>query len=466
MTTYGGPYRAPAVAVPASAAANSAAEREGEFWIRWFILIQIFTQLAIISPLGGARTLLRMAAFGSSLAFLLLVRGRAGFHPARNVGMMVIVWLALSVLHPTAAALPAALAQLGLYLSIIAPLFWVPRLTVGTVTLRNLLVILWVFHSIGSGVGVLQVYFPGHFQPNMSPVLLALGNGYVESLKIVTSGGVRVFRPMGLTDVPGGASSSGLYAVVLGIGMFLTTEKRWLSSAAIGTVLVGMMCLYLSQVRALMVITGISIVAVTGVLVVRRDYKRLSGFSVVLVVVVIGSFRGAVSLARQSVETRVGSLTSATPGQVYQRNRGQFLSQAFEDLLPEYPLGAGMGRWGMMQSYFGDHSNPNEGLWAEIQWNGWILDGGAPLMILYVWTIVVTLLMTFRVARGPPRGDPAVALWATVILGYSVGTCALTFSYPVFLSQTGMEFWLLNAVMFTAARTQARQDAAAGRSAA
>jgi hypothetical protein len=57
-------------------------------------------------------------------------------------------------------------------------------------------------------------------------------------------------------------------------------------------------------------------------------------------------------------------------------------------------------------------------------------------------------------------------LWATVILGYSIGTCALTFSFPVFLSQTGMEFWLLNAVVFTAARTQARQDVLVGRSSA
>lgn len=459
MTTVDTAYGRYDATAAGEAGGMTAAEREGDFWVCWFMIIQIATELAIISPLGSIRTLLRIAAFGTSLAFLVLVRGRAGFHPARTVGLVVVVWLALSVMHPSAAALPAALAQLALYLSIMAPLFWVPRLTVTTATLRRLVVILWLFHSVGSLVGVLQVYFPGHLQPNMSPVVLALGRGYTESLKIVTSGGVRVFRPMGLTDVPGGASSSGLYAVVLGIGMFLTTEKRWLSMFSIGTVLIGMMCLYLSQVRALMVITGISIVAVTVVLGIRRDYKRLSSFSVVLLVVFIGSFRGAVSLARESVESRVGSLTSATPGQVYERNRGQFLSQAFEELLPEYPLGAGMGRWGMMNSYFGDHSNPNEALWAEIQWNGWILDGGAPLVLLYVWTMGLTLLMTFRVSRWPPHDDPTLSLWATVILGYSIGTCALTFSFPVFLSQTGMEFWLLNAVVFTAARTQARQDA-------
>ena len=213
---------APAAVDGAMASVFAPEEREADFWIRWFMIIEVVSQLAIISPLGSARTLIRMAAFGSSLAFLVLVRGRAGHHPARTMAIVVIVVLALSVLNPTAAVLPAALAQLGLYVAIMAPLFWVPRLRVTTQTLRTLLMIMWGFHTIGSLVGVLQVYFPGHFQPNVSPVILGLGQGYAESLKIVTTGGVRVFRPMGLTDVPGGAASSGLYAVVLGLGVM-----RW-----------------------------------------------------------------------------------------------------------------------------------------------------------------------------------------------------------------------------------------------
>ncbi len=439
------------------------AEREADYWIRWFIIIEVVSQLAIISPLGSARTLIRMAAFGSSLVFLLMVRGKSPSYPARTAAIIALVVLGLAVVNPTAAALPAALAQWGLYLAVLAPLFWVPRLTVTVRTLGTVLVILWVFHSVGSIVGVLQVYFPGRLQPNVSPVILSLGKGYAESLKITTSGGVRVFRPMGLTDVPGGAGSSGFYAVVLGIGMYFTVKRRWLSVAAIGTVLLGLMCLYLSQIRALLVITGISIVAVTAILVVRRDYKRLRGFSVVLLLVVAVSFRSAVSLARQSVEQRVGSLAAGTPGQVYEQNRGQFLSRAFDELLPEYPLGAGIGRWGMMNSYFGDPHDPNSSLWAEIQWSGWVYDGGAPLILAYVAALVMTLWTTLQIARWRSRGDHTLSLWGSVILGYSVGTCALTFSYPVFLSQTGMEFWFLNAVVFAAARTQAWRDYRQGR---
>lgn len=434
------------------------AEREADFWVRWFMIIQVVSQLAIIGPLGSLRTLLRMAAFGSSLVFLFLVRGKAGPHPARTAALVVMVILGVSVFNPTSAMLPAALAQVGLYLAVLAPLFWVPRLTVGFPTLWTLLAILWGFHTAGSIVGVLQVYFPGRFQPALSPVILSLGRGYVESLMITTSNGVRVFRPMGLTDVPGGAGTSGLYAVVLGIGMFFTSRKRWLSLAAIGSVLLGLTCLYLSQIRALMVVTGISIVAITVVLAMRRDYKRLSMFGVVLVAVLVVSFRSAVSLARESVEQRVGTLAHGTPQQVYERNRGQFLSQAFGELLPEYPLGAGVGRWGMMNAYFGNKNDPNPSLWAEIQWTGWILDGGAPLVLAYLAALYLAVWTTLGIARARLRGDPALSLWGAVILAYSIGALAFTFSYPVFLSQTGMEFWFLNAVLFATARTQAWRD--------
>ena len=37
------------------------------------------------------------------------------------------------------------------------------------------------------------------------------------------------------------------------------------------------------------------------------------------------------------------------------------------------------------------------------------------------------------------------------MLAYDVGAVALTFNYPLFIGQGGMEFWLLNAALFTAA---------------
>jgi hypothetical protein len=448
-----------ATAAPATATAQLAEERTAAFWLYTFLGLEIACQLAVISPLGSLRTLLRVASFGVGLAYLLVVRGSGGAHPARPAALAAIAVLAVNVFHPTSNSLLAATAQLMLYVAVLSPLFWVPRLQVGTRHLQVLLLTLWAYHTVGASLGVLQVYFPGRFDPPISPVIIGMGRGYLDGLMITTNTGLRVLRPMGLTDVPGGAASSGLYAVVLGLGVFLTARSRKLAWTAIASILLGLMCLYLAQVRALLVMTGISVIGVSAVLGARRDFRRLGSFAIVLALLAVVSFRSAVSLARESVEQRVGSLAQGTPTQVYARNRGQFLNEAFNTLLPEYPLGAGMGRWGMMNAYFGDKSDPSKSLWAEIQWTGWILDGGIPLVLTYVGALLVTLWTTFRVARWRASGDASLSLWSTVILGYSIGAVAWTFSYPVFLSQTGMEFWLLSACVYAAARTLAWRDA-------
>src|SRR6202043_556520 len=99
----------------------------------------------------------------------------------------------------------SGLAQIVLYLAILAPLFWVPRLRLDTQAVRTVLLTLWSFHALSSAFGVLQVYYPGRFQPNLSAQVASRGASYLRDLTIVVSGGQRVYRPMGLTDAPGGA---------------------------------------------------------------------------------------------------------------------------------------------------------------------------------------------------------------------------------------------------------------------
>jgi hypothetical protein len=43
------------------------------------------------------------------------------------------------------------------------------------------------------------------------------------------------------------------------------------------------------------------------------------------------------------------------------------------------------------------------------------------------------------------------ALWGGLVFAYDIGVVALTFNYPTFMSEGGMEFWLLNTVLFVAA---------------
>ena len=431
-------------------------------WVPAFVVFQLLCQLAlIVGDIGWGRQLVRMAAFGVSLALLVALRGRGSAHPASGPAVLVLAVLGICIFHPETRNLTAGAAQLGLYAAVIAPLFWVPRLSgIDLKMLRRAVFILWGFHTLSAGIGVMQVYRPGVFQPPLSAVVQAKGKGYIESLKITTATGQRVLRPMGLTDVPGGAGISGLYAVLLGAGFFLTRRTPFMLAASMASVSVGVACLYLSQVRALVVMTGISVFAVGCVLVWRRDVRRLSTLVAGLAVMVVIGYVAARGMVGADVGRKMGTLVRQAPTRVYYENRGRFLEDAIFKTLPNAPFGEGLGHWGMTGIYFGG-GTPGKPLWVEIQWAAWIVDGGAPLLVTYLLALVLTLLVSWRIARAPPPGPEAhdLPFWGAIVLAYSVGAAALTFSYPIFISQSGMEFWLLNATLFAAAR-HARQAAA------
>lgn len=437
-------------------------------WIPAFIVFQLLCQLAlIVGDIGWARMLVRMAAFGASLALVVALRGRGGAHPAAGMAMGVIAVLGICVFHPETRSLVGGFAQVGLYAAVLGPLFWVPRLTsIDMRMLRRAVMILWGFHVLSAGLGVLQVYRPGSFQPPVSAVVESKGKGYIESLKITTATGQRVFRPMGLTDVPGGASISGLYAVLLGVGFFLTRRTPGVMAASLASIGLGVAVLYLSQVRALVVMTGISLIAVAGILLWRRDVRRFSTLVGGVAVMVVLGYMAATRMAGPDVSQRMSTLVRASPGQVYYQNRGRFLEDAIFKTLPQAPFGEGLGHWGMTATYFGG-GRPGKNVWVEIQWAGWIVDGGAPLLVTYLLTLGIALWAAWRIARARPPSPEAhdLPFWGAIVLAYSIGATALTFSYPIFLSQSGMEFWLLNATLFAAAR-HARLHAAPDRLAA
>jgi hypothetical protein len=86
---------------------------------------------------------------------------------------------------------------------------------------------------------------------------------------------------------------------------------------------------------------------------------------------------------------------------------------------------------------------------VEIQWTGWLLDGGVPLMIAYVVGLMKACLTAWKIAICRQLGD--FKFWGGLIFAYNIGALAITFNYPLFISQSGMEFWLLNTALFVAA---------------
>jgi hypothetical protein len=423
---------------PGAALPRAVPRLPGAGWIYVYVAIEITCQLALLLPaLAPARILFRSAALGTSLAMFALIPMRQSFpHPAKKFAAFVMVVLTMSALNPASSTALAGIAHWSFYLAVMAPLFWVMRLELPPQTLSRLLIIVWLFSTLSSVFGVLQVYFPGQFQPALSTMIRQ-----EQVMAIRLSSGTWVVRPMGLTDTPGGAGWSGLYATLFGLGMTLAVPFRRARIAGVASMIVGIMCIYLCQIRAMVVMLGICSIVLLGLFAVSGRLSRLVFAASVAGLIAAIGFYMAFSVAGDTVTSRLATLLEDDPSSVYRKNRGHFVATAFKLLLPEYPLGAGLGRWGMMNQYFG---NPDDGIWAEVQWSGWVIDGGIFLILAYPAAIIVAIWRAMRVALNPAAGERG--LWAAVVSAHGVGSLALTFSYPIFMSTGGLQFWLINAV--------------------
>ena len=440
-------------------ALRSATTSKRRRWLLYFVMFEIACQLGMLtSLLAPFRLVFRTASFAVSLVFLglLSVRAESLSRPARPA-VLVLVILALSLLNPTTNTLIAGSAQIALYLAIVAPLFWVPRCRPDLATLRRILLLFWAFHAVSALFGILQVYYPGRFQPAISSVMYAIGG--VENLRYRNAFGAMMFRPMGLTDQPGGAGAAGLYSALFGIAFLATDRRRLLRLLYSIGIVVGLACIYLSQSRATLVMLLLCTAVFVGTNMMRRlrmavvkpkRHLQARLLPLVLIIVVTGLTGSwwAFHIGGSQVTNRFSSLL--TPTETYQGSRGNALRRDLGLLLSEYPLGAGLGRWGMMNYYFGDNSNSESGtLWSETQWTGWLIDGGIPLVLVYLAAIFLAFKFSLRVALRSDNGE--LALWAAVVFAFNVAAFADTFDYAFFISQDGLNFWLFNAILFSAA---------------
>ncbi len=459
------PLRAPQAreAAPLSESGPASAPARPGFWssgrlVTGFIALQIGCQLALlVEAISPVRVVIRILAFGCSLLLLGLVRGPRTRHPAMP---FLLAWLgvtALNMFHPQTSSILAGAAQLGIQIAVLAPLFWVTRLRMDAATFRRTLALLFLFNAASAAVGVLQVYFPGRFQPALSTIIGGLGEAYTESLRFETASGLRVFRPFGLTDVPGGAATGAFYSVLLGAGFLISSRRGLIQVLSVGGIVLGIVCLYLCQVRAFAVMLLVCLLAVGAVLTLTGRFLRLMKLLALVGGLAVLGGVWAITLGGDAVTRRWNSLFEGDVGEVYYSNRGYFLEGTFTELLPEFPLGAGLGRYGMANAYFGDNSDPSRpALWVEIQWTAWVFDGGLLGVLLYPLALLATAFWVFRLALRR-QGQGELWLWGCVIFAYDLGAIALTFSYPFFMSQAGMEFWLLNAALFGAVVQATRQ---------
>ena len=450
-----------AFGVPAAVGDNRVATQQHRIpwgFPEYFVISQ--TALPALLYLPGTQSMrlpIRFAAFAVSLAAFLWWQvqsdSRSPAHRAYSWVAGVMGLLALMLFNPYTSSLVGGLAHMMVYFAVMSPLFWAPAMVRTPEQLARLMALILVCSGVNSIVGVLQVYDPGRFMPaELSRVLSDVGLGAVT---FRGPGGRLLIRPPGLFDTPGAVAGPGMYAALLGAIFGLSAIPAWQRICAFGLSAAGFAAIYLSQVRISLVVAVLMFLIYAAVLMAQRRAAKATTFAIFAGSLVAVSFVVAIMLGGETISSRFMTLFADDPFDVYYRARGVQLNNTFSEMLYAYPLGAGLGRWGMAGAYFGNGADG--GLWAEIQIAGWMIDGGVPMLFLYGGAIVVAALSQFRLARMTQY--PRVAACAAVVLAANLGTTAMVFSFTPFVTQIGIQYWFLAGALHGVACNYRLQDA-------
>ena len=418
-------------------------------WLSTFMLATFFFQVLLVPQvLFPIRTPLRIAAFVCPLIMLFLVPGKLRWSPLTHFGMVIAFVFLVQLANPNNNSLLAACASIGLNLAILSPIFWVPRQKLTVDHVKFIFILLWAFNATSAFAGILEVYLPGRFSRE-SQITLSLAGDMAEGLKVVLADGTSIYRPMGLTDTPGGAAVSGYITVLTGTGLLLTRAPLWGQTLFAMSIIGGVFCIFVCQVRSTLIITLVCEVAMFVSVAIRGEIKRLGAMIFLVPGAIVAAAVWAFAIGGDQVSNRFATLMEGNAGQVYYENRGEFLLYSIINELPEYPLGAGLGRYGMVHVYFGDKSSRASGaLWAEIQSTAWLFDGGVILVFVYYSMIVFCIAFSFRLCL-KRRGR--ISEMATIVLGLNMATLATTFGSVPFIGPSGLTFWIVNASLATIA---------------
>jgi hypothetical protein len=414
-----------------------------------FLEIFVIAQMALPALLylpgtQPARVPIRMAAFGISLAALLYyqparLEQRFCQHPSNRWLLASLAYLGLMVFHPYTNTLLAGIGQTILYLAVMAPVFWAPKILRKPDQLWRLLAITLICSGINSIVGVLQVYDPQTWLPREYSSVIA--QSAFGPLMYQRADGTTVVRPPGLSDNPGAVCGPGMISAVLGLIFAANCSTLWKRAASLILSFAGIAAVLLSQVRTSFAILAGTVLTYVILLAIHRKSFQ-TGFIIVCstgVFAIAWAFSGW--LGGPDVVDRVSSLWEDDPAAVYYyAGRGGQLQDAFQFQLKQYPLGAGLGRWGMMRVYFGDESNrQSPPIWAELQLPAWLFDGGIILICSYGIALLLNARRELYLSQSAKYQETRSL--AAIIFALNAGTLALCFGFTPFTTQIGLQYW-------------------------
>jgi hypothetical protein len=389
------------------------------------------------------RTPIRVAAFAISLAAFAWWQVRSDLRvlPHRAVSWVAAVTglLAIMLFHPSTSSLLGGFAHMMVYVAVLAPLFWAPVFVRTPEHLARLLGLLLICSGVNSLVGVLQVYDPARWMPSELSRLITESSVGLGPVSYVGPNGQVIVRPPGLFDTPGAVAGPGMFAALLGTIFGLSALPVWQRLGAFLLAGAGVAAIYLSQVRISIVVTALMVGVYVSVLFKQGRAAKATTFGMLAGGLIVLSFLLAISLGGQSVLNRFTTLFAEDPMSVYYRARGIQIDHTLSEMLVESPFGAGLGRWGMAAGYFGSPTTPS--LWAEIQINGWMIDGGVLMIVLYTGALVVTGMTELRLAGLTQY--PKIAACAAVIFAANLGTAVMVASFTPFVAQIGLQYWFL-----------------------
>lgn len=426
--------------------------RVGWTWAEVFIALQLLWGLMLFIPGAQAyRAIIRGTPYvlsGASLVYYFR-QGKTHRLPESATWLMVSFGLLLlNLLHETAHWMAGG-AQIVFQVCISAPVFW---MAMAVRSEERMYRVLWAFFAasaVGAIVGVLQVYFPERFlPPEFSVLAQSLNPNLVQSLTYIGANGRDIVRPPGLTDLPGGAAVSGMMTMILGLTLALGRDRRWsVRVACLAAAVAGMTALYLTHVRSLTMVAAGSVVLFA--LLRLRQGRTVDGTLSLAAgaALVAAGYIWALAVGGDAVSDRFSGLTNESALRMFSEQRGLFIRYTLSELVYQFPLGAGLGRWGMMQVYFGDPT-----LWqappihVEIQATGWLLDGGIPLWILYGGALFAAVRYSYRLAVSASSTS-----WqdiAVIVLCLQLILIALCATGPVFNTQLGIMFWAVTGAFY------------------
>ena len=426
-------------------------DKERWGWIELFVAIQLLWGVLLFAPgMQAVRVYVRALPYVSSLAALLyyMTRGAEPRLPLQARWLVgVFGLLALNLLHAET-HMKAGVAQMIFQLAIAAPMFWVVRTVRSEARFLRLLWVIFIASFVSAAVGVLQVYYPDQFlPPEFSALGRALNPQFVNALTYIGPGGRRIIRPPGLSDLPGGAAVSGLTTMMLGIALAIHgRQSRLVRALCLGAAAIGMTALYLTQVRSLTIMAVLSVLMFVAVSLRQGRVAQSGWIAATGGTLVVASFVWAVAVGGESVVERFSSFADTGVFTTFQENRDLLLVYSVNDLLFKYPLGAGLGRWGMMQVYFGDRAMwQSPPIHVEIQLTGWLLDGGVLMWLCYGGAILSALHFSYVLAVH--GASDSLQYFATIVLALQLTIFGLCFAGPIFNTQLGIEFWTVTAAL-------------------